>query len=118
MEPIIISFEPNNLGRIEFFAHVMTGDMKSFDKVDFILDSGSDFTTMSCVDLKILGYTEKFLKSCPFHGTTASTAADRVSLPLQYISNVSIKFGDRELQGCRVFFALGAGLLSLKPNFI
>ena len=34
-------------------------------------------------------------------------------LPLQYIENVSIKFDDRELQGCRVFFALGTNLRSL-----
>ncbi|MCL2087688.1 MAG: hypothetical protein FWH05_08875, partial [Oscillospiraceae bacterium] len=30
-----------------------------------------------------------------------------------YITNVSIKFGDRELQHCRVFFALGTSLRSL-----
>ena len=29
------------------------------------------------------------------------------------MESVSIKFGDRELQGCRIFFALGSGMRSL-----
>jgi hypothetical protein len=32
---------------------------------------------------------------------------------LQYIKNVTIKFGDREVQGCRIFFALDTQLRSL-----
>lgn len=113
MLPIIIPFEPNSLGRVEFTAHVMTGDRKSLKKVDFKLDSGSDFTTVSCDDLDRLGYTQEYLKSCPHHGGGATLAMDENRTPLQYITNVSIKFGDRELQHCRVFFALGTSLRSL-----
>jgi len=113
MEPIIISFTPNNLGRVDFYAYVMTGDRKGLDRIGFKLDSGSDFTTLSCDDLDYLGYSQDFLKSCPYHKTTVSTASDKENLKLQYISNVSIKFVDRELQGCRIYFALGTELLSL-----
>ena len=113
MHPIIIPFDTNNLGRVEFLADVMTGDRKSFDTVEFKLDSGSDFTTINCDDLETLGYTIEYLKSCPFHKNKASTASDEFHLPLQYVSNVSIKFEDRELQGCRIFFALNTKLRSL-----
>ena len=113
MEPIIIPFIPNNLGRVVFYAHVMTGDRKSVRRINFKLDSGSDFTTLSCDDLDLLGYTHEFLSSRPYHAIKASTASDEIILPLQYISDVSIKFGDRELQTCRVFFALGTQLRSL-----
>ena len=112
MLPIIIPFIPNSLGRVEFTAHVMTGDRKSLDKVDIKYDSGSDFTTLSCEDLERLGFTEEYLKSCPHHEGGATLAMDENRTPLQYIKNVSIKFGDRELQHCRVFFALGTTLRS------
>jgi hypothetical protein len=111
MEPIIIPFETNSLGRIDFLADVMTNDCKSFDGVRFKLDSGSDFTTIDCEDLYNLGYTKEFLAACPFHPTGASTAS--TDIQLQYIKNVTIKFGDREIQGCRIFFALNAQLRSL-----
>ena len=113
MLPITIPFIPNSLGRVEFRAHVMTGDRKSLKGVDFKYDSGSDFTTISCDDLRRLGYTQDYLKSCPVHENGANLAMDEKKIPLQYIKNVSIKFGDRELQHCRVFFALGTGLRSL-----
>jgi hypothetical protein len=112
MVPIIIPFTPNNLGRVEFNAHVMTGDRKSLKKVRFKYDSGSDFTTISCDDLDRLGYSQEFLKSRPFHVAGASLAMGGKKKPLQYIENVSIKFGDRELQQCRVYFALGTQLSS------
>jgi len=113
MLPITIKFDPSNLGRVVFLAQVMTGDRKTFDDVFFKLDSGSDFTTLSCDDLEVLGYESGFLEACPYYGVNASTASEDLILPLQYIDNVSIKFGDRELQGCRVFFALGTRLRSL-----
>jgi hypothetical protein len=113
MQSIIIPFTSNELGRVEFYAHVMTGNRKSLKKVDFKLDSGSDFTTISCRDLIRLGYSQEYLESCPFHETGATLAADDHKTTLQYIPNVSIKFGDRELQQCRVFFALGTKLRSL-----
>ena len=113
MLPITIQFIPNNLGRIEFRTQVMTGDRKSLKDVDFKYDSGSDFTTISHKTLKYLGYTDEFLKSCPVHENGANLAMDEKKIPLQYIKNVSIKFGDRELQHCRVFFAMGTGLRSL-----
>ena len=112
MVPIIIDFTPTNLGRIEIEADVMTGDRKSLKKVSFTYDSGSDFTTLSCDDLEVLGYTEQYLKSRPFHVAGASLAMGGKSKPLQYIENVSIKFGDRELQQCRVYFALETDLSS------
>jgi len=113
MQPIVIPFTPNNLGRVIFEAQVMAGDGKSFSDVEFKLDSGSDFTTISCDDLIVLGYEREFLESCPFHNTQASTASGDLILPLQYLNNVSIKFDDRELQGCRIFFALRTKLRSL-----
>ena len=112
MEPIVIPFIPNSLGRVEFKADVMTGDRKSLDKVDFKLDSGSDFTTLSCDDLDYLGYSQEYLKSRPYHVAGASLAMGGKKKPLQYIENVSIKFGDRELQQCRVYFALETQLSS------
>jgi len=118
MKPIVIQFTPNNLGRAAFKANVLTGDSKGLDTVVFKLDSGSDFTTLSCDDLDYLGYSQDFLKLCPYHETIASTASSKESLNLQYISNVSIKFGDRELQGCRIYFALNTELLSLFGNDI
>ena len=113
MYPIIIPFDTNNLGRVEFVADVITGDRKTLGPVEFKLDSGSDFTTISCDDLEALGYKLDYLKACPHHKMRASTASDELSLPLQYIINVSIKFEDRELQGCRIFFALNTKLRSL-----
>ena len=113
MQPIVISFPQSTLGRVEFAAEVSTGDRMSLDSVDFKLDSESDFTTLSCHDLEDLGYSLDFLQRCPFHTNHASTADGELKLQLQYISGVSIKFGDRELQGCRVYFALGTKLRSL-----
>jgi len=112
MESIKIEFGTSNLGRIMFYTKVLTGDFKSTKDVEFKLDSGSDFTTISCESLYDLGYSDEFLKKCPFHHDEASAAGTN-TMPLQYISNVSIKFGDRELQGCRIFFALGTKLRSL-----
>ena len=113
MQPILIPFAPSNLGRVSFFAKVMTGDRKTFGDVYFKLDSGSDFTTLSCEGLETLGYDREYLEACPHHELRASTASEDLILPLQYLSNVSIKFEDRELQGCRVFFALNTKLRSL-----
>ncbi|MCL2087830.1 MAG: retroviral-like aspartic protease family protein, partial [Oscillospiraceae bacterium] len=113
MVPIIIPFTPNSLGRVEFNAKMMTGDRKSLGDIRFKYDSGSDFTTINCDDLDRLGYTQEYLKSCPHHSGGATLATGENKTPLQYITNVSIKFGDRELQHCRVFFALGTSLRSL-----
>ncbi|MCL2387261.1 MAG: hypothetical protein FWC89_06885 [Defluviitaleaceae bacterium] len=113
MARIEIPFTTNNLGRIGFIAGVMTGNSKSFNDVEFKLDSGSDFTTISCGALDKLGYTQEFLADCPFHENIASLAAHENQLKLQYITNVSIKFGNRELQGCRIFFALNTQLRNL-----
>jgi hypothetical protein len=113
MQPIIIPFTPSGLGRIEFTAMVSTSDRKTLRNVDFKLASGSDFTTISCNDLEELGYTQEFLQKCPVHEGKASAAAAELALQLQYITDVSLKFSDRELQGCRIFFALGTKLRSL-----
>jgi len=113
MKPITIPFDSNSLGRIEFLAHMLTGDFKSFGVVRYKLDSGSDFTTISCDELNRLGYTREFLEKCPFYGNIASLATHENQLKLQYITNVSIKFGNREIQGCRVFFALDTQLRNL-----
>ena len=113
MLPIIIKFAPNNLGRVIFEAQVMTGDRKSLGDIRFKYDSGSDFTTISCDDLRRLGYSQEFLKSCPYHNSEITLAMGENKTALQYITNISIKFGDRELQHCRIFFALGSTLRSL-----
>jgi hypothetical protein len=111
MEQIIIPFESSNLGRVDFDASVMTGDLKSFKAVRFKLDSGSDFTTVDCEDLQNLGYTRDFLKNCPAHPSNVSAASG--DMKLRFIKNVTIKFGDREIQGCRIYFALDTELHSL-----
>ena len=80
MEPIIIPFDSNSLGRVDFTADVMKGDYKSFGSVMFKLDSGSDFTTIDHEDLDELGYTQAFLQSCPYHPTSASTASSNIQL--------------------------------------
>ena len=95
MEPIVIPFVSNNLGRVDFTADVMKSDYKSFGSVLFKLDSGSDFTTIDCADLDELGYTQDFLESRPFHPSSVSTASSDIRL--QYITNVSVKFGNREI---------------------
>jgi hypothetical protein len=74
MLPIVIPFPKNGLGRVEFRAHVMTGDRKSLKGVDFKYDSGSDFTTLSCDDLDRLGYARDYLESCPHHEGGATLA--------------------------------------------
>jgi predicted aspartyl protease len=89
----------------------MTGNKKSFDTVRFKLDSGSDFTTLGCEDLDNLGYSEEYLRSCKVHGKAYTATSGEVVL--QYIEGVSIKFGERELQNCRIFFALDSGMRSL-----
>ena len=111
MESIIIPFSSNNLGRVDFWADVMTNDRRSFGDVRFKLDSGSDFTTIDCRDLYKLGYTNDFLGKCPFHPSKASTAS--TDIRLQYLTNVSLKFENREIQSCRIFFALDTQLRSL-----
>ena len=113
MESIIIPFLPKNLGRVNFDIEVMSGERKSFDNVRFKLDSGSDFTTISCEELYNLGYSREFLENCPYHHINAVTASEYGQLKLQYITNISIKFADREIQGCRIFFALDTKLRSL-----
>ena len=111
MGAINIPFEYNSLGRVDFAVDVMTSDLKSFDAVRFKLDSGSDFTTISCEDLDNLGYTREFLEKCSLHHLSAITASGNIRL--QYIKNISIKFGEREIQNCRIFFALDSQLRSL-----
>ncbi|MCL1843976.1 MAG: retropepsin-like domain-containing protein [Defluviitaleaceae bacterium] len=111
MGSVIIPFDFNSLGRVDFIADVMTSDYKSFDGVRFKLDSGSDFTTIDSKDLHTLGYSREFLKGCPFHHLSAATASSNIRL--QYIKNISIKFSNREIQNCRIFFALDSQLRSL-----
>ena len=111
MEPIIITFTQLSVGRVEFDAEVITADRLSLDTVTFKLDTGSDFTTLSYDDLKLLGYEDVFLHACKHYKDPASSAGG--DLKLQYMDNISIKLGDRELQGCRIFFALDTDLRSL-----
>ena len=63
MQPIVVAFPVTALGRVEFDAEVLTSDKMSLNTVTFKLDSGSDFTTLSCDDLTMLGYDIKFLRS-------------------------------------------------------
>jgi hypothetical protein len=101
--PINIAFKTSSRGRIKFDADVMTADCKTLRSIDFELDTASDFTTMSRTDLITLGYTEEQLKLCPTHSVKALTAGG--TFTLQYITNVSIKLAERELQQTRIFFA-------------
>ena len=110
MSPIIVKFKPRSTGRVELAIDVMTADRLTFESVLFKLDTGSEFTTLSIKDLEQLGYTDAFLHKCKIYGKASSAAG---SINLQYIENVSLKFDDREIQGCRLFFALGSQLHSL-----
>ncbi|MDR2168087.1 MAG: retroviral-like aspartic protease family protein [Clostridiales bacterium] len=91
---------------------VLRADLFSHETVEFKLDSGSDFTTLSNADLSNLGYAEEYLRSRPKHEPIATTA-DGKEVHFQYLENISIMFQGREIQGCRVFFALGTDLRSL-----
>ena len=102
--PIIIPFEHSDLGRVEFFLQVQTGDGLSLDDVAFKLDSGSDFTTLSCEDLKNLGYTQEFLQACPFHHVSASAASADIEFRLQYLESIAIKFGEHDIERLPDFF--------------
>jgi hypothetical protein len=113
MQSIIIPFKKSGLGRVEFFADVSTADGKALRRVEFKLDSGSDFTTISRDDLRTLGYTPDFLQSCPVHPDGVFAASDGPLIRLRYINNVSVKFGDREIQGCCMFFSLEVNLRNL-----
>lgn len=116
MKPDInIPFKTSNLGRVEFDLDISTADKKRFVTIEFKLDSGSDFTTLSIDDLSVLGYDEAFLKSCPVHLASHEgvTTADGNQINLQYLSNITIKFADRELQGCKIYFCLGTKMRSL-----
>jgi len=104
--PIIIPFIPNQLGRILFPVQVQSGDGLSHREVEFKLDTGSDFTLLSQGSLKKLGYSEAMLKACPTFKGNPSTANSKQGGKLQYLSNISIKFFDREIQGCTVYFSL------------
>ena len=112
---IKIPFKTSSLGRVEFDLDLSAADKKRFISIEFKLDSGSDFTTLSVDDLFSLGYTEDYLHSCPIHVSSKEgvTTADGKQINLQYISNLSIKFYDRELQGCRAYFCLGTKMRSL-----
>jgi len=113
MKPIIIPFKTNSLGRIMFNTGILAGDYKSTKDVEFKFDSGSDFTTIHWdVLTEVLEFSEKFLDDCPFHHDPASAAGTK-DIPLQYITNMSMKFGDRELQGVRIFFAKNTEMRSL-----
>ena len=104
--PIIIPFIPNQLGRILFPVQVQTGNGIAHKKVIFKLDTGSDFTLLSRTSLKDLDYDEAMLKACPIFEGNPSTANSKRSGKLQYISNISVKFFDREIQGCTIYFSL------------
>jgi hypothetical protein len=110
MSAIVITFAPTSLGRVEFDAEVMTADRLSLDTVKFKLDTGSDFTTLSLADLHLLGYSDTFLQSCPVFGEAITPAGE---VTLQYIEHISLKLGDREIQDCRIFFALGSPMRSI-----
>ncbi|MDR2167129.1 MAG: retroviral-like aspartic protease family protein [Clostridiales bacterium] len=117
MRPIIIHFDDCDLGRVIIRADVLRGDSLSHGPVRFKLDSGSDFTIVNYDDLKDLGYTDEFLRNCPKH-TNIATAAEGSSITLRYLSNISIMFEDREIQGCRIYFSLEAGMRNLFGNDI
>ncbi|MCL2086845.1 MAG: retropepsin-like domain-containing protein [Oscillospiraceae bacterium] len=105
MTPIKINFETDERGRVDFEADVTTFDSKSLRPIKFKLDTASDFTTLSDEALERLGYTEELLlNECNDITHKAITGAGEI--PLRHIDNVSIKFGDREIQHARVFFML------------
>jgi hypothetical protein len=120
MQTIVIPIEKPDLGRVIFRADVLRSDRLSHDEVIFKLDSGSDFTTLSLEDLGRLGYTEEFLRNCPEYGVDgiSVTTADGSPVHFRYLSNISIMFQDREIQGCKIFFALDTKMRSLFGNDI
>jgi predicted aspartyl protease len=89
------------------FETLVKSPIKRFPRrVSLTLDTGSDFTVLNQDVLYDLGYTEDFLKSCPVHGTTA-TSWSGVESTIRYIDDFSIEFsGDRAVRKCRIFFTL------------
>jgi len=110
---ISIPLNTNELGRVEIYVDVSARDGKSFGRINFKVDSGSDFTIINTKDLLRLGYTFDFLRSCSFHSNPAKAVSSDFRLKLQYIPNITIKFGQREIQGCRIFFSLDKSLSNL-----
>jgi len=118
-EPIVIDFDSDEsgYGRVLFNALVSTSNLRNFRDVKFKLDTGADMTTISITDLHNLGYTDEYLQSRPFSNTTV-IVADGTKVKLQYITNVSLKFKDREIQNAKLHFAFGTKMSNLFGNDI
>ncbi|MCL1987980.1 MAG: retroviral-like aspartic protease family protein [Firmicutes bacterium] len=112
--PIEIPFTSDWPGRINISLDVSTSNLLGFGNVDFKLDTGSDFVTINMDDLHRLGYTDEQLKSCPIHGI--ATTADGKKVNLQYMTNVSIKYKNREIQQATIYFAIGTKMRNLLGN--
>ncbi|MCL1999115.1 MAG: retroviral-like aspartic protease family protein [Turicibacter sp.] len=115
-EPIMIDFTSDKWGRVYIKADILKSDLLSFDEIEFKLDTASDFVTLSMTDLYKLGYTDEHLRTCPTHGIV--TTADGKEIVLQYLTNISIKFEDREFQQVKVYFAIGTKMRTLFGNNI
>ncbi|MCL2016156.1 MAG: retroviral-like aspartic protease family protein [Defluviitaleaceae bacterium] len=113
-KPIEIPFTSDSPGRVNISLDLSTSDFRNFGNVDFKLDTGSDFVTVNIEDLHRLGYTDNQLKSCPIHGI--ATTADGKEVKLQYMTNISIKYKERELQQATIYFALGTQMRNLLGN--
>jgi hypothetical protein len=125
-QPIIIPFTTNDFGRVMFTAQVLKQDFKSHGRVDFQYDSGSDITLLSVAALDDLDYERSFLETCPIvsvedgrpvivntaDGKTARTSDGELA-HLRCIRNLTIKFGNRELVGCTIYFALDSDMSTL-----
>ncbi|MCL1987985.1 MAG: retroviral-like aspartic protease family protein [Firmicutes bacterium] len=118
-EPIVIDFnlDETGYGRVLFDIDVSTSNLRNFRDVKFKLDTGADMTTISITDLHNLGYTDEYLQSRPFSDTIV-TIADGTKVKLQYLTNVSLKFKDREIQNTKLHFAFGTKMSNLFGNDI
>ncbi|MCL1999018.1 MAG: retroviral-like aspartic protease family protein [Turicibacter sp.] len=111
--PIVINFENDESGRIMFDLKMLKANLLDHDLVRFKFDTGADLTVISCEDLTRLGYTHEFLQNCPEYMKKPVYTANGERVYLKYISNISIMFGDRELQGCDLHFSLKPDLHNL-----
>ena len=108
-----LDFIPNNLGRIELWLYIQKANQADMMGVQFHLDTGSDFTTVDFAVLAEMGYTERFLQSCPVHKTQITTVAQGSHIELRYIEGVTVSLDGIELKNQKIFFSSGHSIRNL-----
>ncbi|MCL1999015.1 MAG: retroviral-like aspartic protease family protein [Turicibacter sp.] len=111
--PIIVKFAENNDGLIKGNIGVLKADRLSHSDVEFKIDTGANLTVINHKHLANLGYTQEFLQNCPDYTEREVTTANGVVVTLKYIDHMSLMFGDREIQNCKIYFSLESDMRTL-----